>query len=71
MRIPFYNKKDLIAAFEFGVLLTQTMKEMDKEITLEIMERAEKILVGELSKKSHKRFVLDTMPNLLASIEPK
>lgn len=68
MKIPIYGNKKLIAAFEYGLGLRGVAGE---EITKEMVERAEKILVNELSTKSHRRFVLDTMPNILAAIEPK
>lgn len=71
MRIPIYGDKKLIAAFEFGMLLAEVMRQNENLLTPEIIERAEKILVEEFSTKSHKRVVLDTLPNILAAIEPK
>ena len=71
MKIPIYGNKKLIAAFEMGLNLSETMKNMNQDLTKEIVQRAEDILVKEVSTKSHKRVVLDTIPNLLASIEPK
>lgn len=68
MKIPIYGNKKLIAAFEFGLNLSDVAgKDLNKEMVL----RAEDILVKELSTKSHRRFVLDTIPNILAAIEPK
>ncbi len=67
MRIPIYGNKKLIAAFEYGLTLREVVPDLDKEI----VERAEKILVEEFSTKSHKRVVLEIIPNLTACIEPK
>ena len=71
MKIPIYGNKKLIAAFEFGMNMDASCKANKVEVTKEIFLRAEKILVNELSTKSHRRFVLDTIPNIMASVEPK
>lgn len=71
MRIPIYGNRKLIAAFEFGLTISQNLSDNNVVVSREIIERAEKILVNELSTKSYKRFILDTIPNVLASAEPK
>lgn len=71
MKIPIYGNKKLIAGFEFGINISETLKENKVEMTKEMVLRAEDILVKELSTKSHRRFVLDSIPNILAVIEPK
>jgi len=50
--LPFFNKKKLILSFEWGVILADVAKKQNIELTPEIIERAEKIIVNEFQSKS-------------------
>ena len=69
--IPFYSKKKLILAVEYGITLSETMKGMNQELTPEIVKRAEDIILKEFSIKNPERLSIEMIPNLMASIEPK
>lgn len=71
MKIPFYGKKKLRLAFEYGLTLSNTMHEMKQELTFDIVSRAEDIMVKEFSTKTASKVACEMTPNLMASIEPK
>lgn len=69
MKLPFYSKTKLLLAFEYGVILSQVAKENNVEVTKELMERMEKIILNEFSTKSPTKLSTETIPNILACFE--
>lgn len=63
-----YNKKKLLLAFEYGIILKDVAKD---KLNPEMVQRAEDIIVKEFSKKSASKLACEMIPNLLAIIEPK
>jgi len=70
-RLPVYGNKTLKVAFEFGLVLSETAKEMKKELTPEISARAEEILIKELKANGLKKTALNFIPLILAALELK
>lgn len=52
IKLPFFGKKKLLLAFEWGVILADVAREQNTKLTPEIMERAEKIIINEFKSKS-------------------
>jgi len=67
--IPIYFKRDVLLAFEFGVLLSEASKDLKMVLTPEIMERAEKIFMSEIRKNGFEKTARNFQPLLLACFE--
>lgn len=52
LNLPLHSTKKVILSFEFGVVLSNVAKEMNVELTPEIMARAEKIIEAEFKKRT-------------------
>lgn len=70
LKLPFYGNKKLRLAFEYGLVLSESAKGQNKEVTSEMMKRGEEILVKEFSSKSPTRLSTEMIPNILAMMEP-
>lgn len=57
--------------FEYGYMLGEVAKNRNVELTSEILQRCEDIVLKELKIKNWKQVVLETVPNVLASFETK
>ena len=68
-RLPIYGKKTLKLAFEFGLVLSESAKDMNKELTPEIAARAEEIFIAEIKKNGMKKTAINFLPLILASLE--
>jgi len=68
-RPPIYGKRTLKLAFEFGLVLSETAKALNKELTPEISARAEAILIAELATQGLKKTALTFTPLILAALE--
>lgn len=69
LKLPLYNNTKLRLAFEFGAILSDSAKELNVELTPEIMERAEKIVVNELRTRTASQFACDMNVLVLACFE--
>lgn len=67
---PFSKKKTLLA-FEFGIVLSNVAKQLNIEVTPEIVAQAEKILEKELIYRSSQQFACNMNVYILAVLEPK
>jgi hypothetical protein len=68
-RLPIYGDKSLKLAFEFGLVLSEAAKDMKKELTPEISERAEKIFIQELRSTGANKTAINFIPLILSSFE--
>lgn len=68
-RPAIYGDKTLKLAFEFGLVLSETAKEMKKEITPEISARAEYIFINEVRTKGANKTAMNFIPLILAALE--
>jgi len=69
--LPIYGNKTLKIAFEFGLVLSETAKSMEIELTPEISARAEEVLIKELKINGMKKTALNFVPLILAVLELK
>lgn len=69
LNLPLYNNTKLLLAFEYGTILSETAKKMNIELTPEIMERAEKIIVSEFKSNTPTKLSTDMVPIILAIFE--
>jgi len=68
-KIPFFDSKKLRLAFEYGMVLAKTANDMKVEITPELMEKAEVMLIGEFRSQTAERLAIDMAPNILSAFE--
>lgn len=66
MFFPFYSKKKLLLAFEYGLVFAEAARELKHEITPELSKRFEEMLLNEFSKKSATTLAVDMYPNILS-----
>jgi hypothetical protein len=66
-----FGEKKLLLAFEYGLAISETAKEMKIELTPEIVNRAEGILMVNCIMENSEHVALNMLPNILASFEPK
>ena len=69
LNLQFYNKKKLKLAFEYGLVMADVAKQNGIEITPELVQRAEEIIVKEFSNKNASKVACEMVPNILASFE--
>lgn len=69
--VNLYTKHEMLAAFEFGFLLADVAKTQNVELTVEIVERAERIFLAEIRKNGWKKATMDLVPLALACFETK
>lgn len=67
--LPLFGKKKLLLSFEYGVILAQTALENKAELTPELIEKAEEMILGEFSKGDATRIAVDMVPNILSVFE--
>jgi len=70
LNLPIYNNTKLRLAIEFGTVVSETAQKMNVEITPEIMERAEKIIINELRTRSAQQVANDMIGIILSVFEP-
>lgn len=68
-KFKFYGKKKLLLAFEYGLTIAKVAQEQNVELTPELVERAEKIVVAEFTSKNPERLAVEMVPNILATFE--
>jgi len=68
-KIRIYGDKTLKIAFEFGVVLSETSRKMNIEVTEKIVVRAENVLINEIKENGFKKTALNFTPLILAVLE--
>lgn len=71
LNLPIYSNKKLITAFEYGLMMGSVAKDTGIELTKEISQRMENIILKEFPKKKWEQLNTDMMVNLIAAFEPK
>ncbi len=66
-----FGKKKSLLAFEFGVVLSDVAKQLNIEMTQDIVLRAEKLLETELGGNSIEHFACNMNIYTLAILEPR
>ena len=57
-------------AFEYGMILSESAKGKEVELTKEIVARGEEIILNEFSKNNLQQLALDMPANILAMFQP-
>lgn len=65
----WFGEEKLKLAFEYGMILAKSAQEMKHEITPELMEKAEIMLMGEFSTQSPEQLATDMAANILSAFE--
>lgn len=68
-RIPFFGRKKLLLAFEYGVMISQTALAQGVEITPELIEKAEIMIENEARIQTETMFATQMVPNILSVFE--
>ena len=66
-----YNEQKAILAFEFAVILSEAAKQLNIEMTREIVMKGEEVLVNEMRNGSAQSFACKMNSLALAVLEPK
>lgn len=69
--LSIFGKKKLLLAFEFGIVLSDVAKDLNIEMTREIVLRAEKLLENEMRHSTASDFACKMNVYTLAVLEPK
>ncbi len=67
----FFDKKKLLLAFEYGVILSDVAKQRKINLTQDIVLRMEDILLDVCTKKSAEKVAVEMELNILAALEVK
>jgi len=59
-------KKALITGFEYGILLSSVLKENDKDVTVDIVTKAEEMLSSEIEVSNLDDININMTPNILS-----
>ena len=70
-RLPIYGNKTLKLTFEFGMILSDTAKGMGIELTPEIVEKAETIVIRELKENGLEKTAVNFIPLVMTMLEAK
>lgn len=68
-RLPFFGIKKLLLAFEYGLTIARVAHEHNVELTPEIVERAEKMILNEAKIQTPTRMATQMVPNILSVFE--
>lgn len=69
LKLPFYSKQKLVLSFEYGLTIAHVAHEHSIELTPEIVNRAEEMMLNEFSSKSATQLSIDMMANVLSIFE--
>lgn len=63
------NKKKLLLAFEYGLVISHVAKEHGVELTPELVDRAEEMIMNEFANGDPTRISVDMIPNIMSIFE--
>jgi hypothetical protein len=66
-----HSNQKLLLAFEYGVILTQTVQKLGFELTEDQMISAERMILTEFKENDATTIAQQMLPNILAILEPK
>lgn len=67
--LPIFQKRKLLLAFEYGIMISEVATRNKIELTPEMIVRAEEIMLKEFSSKNPQRIAVDMTVNTLAVFE--
>lgn len=68
-KLPFFRKKKLLLAFEYGVIMCETARERGIEVTKEMVARAEEMIENEFVNNDVTHCAMQMLPNVLSVFE--
>lgn len=68
-KFPFFGRKKLRLAFEYGLILANVAKENGVEVTPDLVKKAEIMLVGEAQSQTATHMATNIVPNILSAFE--
>lgn len=69
LKFPFFGRKKLLLAFEYGLTIAQTATAQGIELTPEIVARAESMIENEARTQTETRMATQMVPNILTVFE--
>lgn len=67
--LPIFGKKKFLLAIEYAAVLCEVAREQNVEITPELMEKAEAMMLGEFTTHSATNLAVNMIPNILSVFE--
>lgn len=69
LKLPYFGKEKLRLAFEYGLTISEVAHANKVELTKEIVERAEKVLISEFSSQTPTFLATQMVPIILSIFE--
>lgn len=69
LKLPFFGRKKLLLAFEYGVVISQVAAAQGVELTPELIAKAEIMLENEAKTQSETMMATQMVPNILSVFE--
>jgi NOL1/NOP2/fmu family ribosome biogenesis protein len=69
MRRFLFGREKLRLAFEYGVIISRVAREHGIELTPELIEKAEAMIIGESENQSPTHLSVNMFPNILSVFE--
>lgn len=69
LKFPFFGRKKLRLAFEYGLILANVAKENNVEVTPDLVAKAQAMLVGEAQTQTATHMAINIVPNILSAFE--
>lgn len=69
LKLPFFGRKKLLLAFEYGVVISQVAAAQGVELTPELIAKAEIMLENEAKTQSETMMATQMVPNVLSVFE--
>lgn len=69
LRLPFFGRKKLLLAFEYGLVIAQTAQAQGIELTPEFVKKAEVMLEGEFKSQTPTHLSVNMLPNVMSVFE--
>lgn len=69
LKPSIFGKKKLLMAFEYGLTISEVAHKQKVELTPEIIEKAEKIILDSFSRNTTEKVATEMLPIILAVFE--
>ncbi len=69
VKLGLFGKKKLLMAFEYGLTISEVAHEQKVELTPEMIQKAEKIILDSFSRNTTERVATEMLPTILAVFE--
>lgn len=66
---PIFGRQKLVLAFEYGTVLAHTAYINNVELTPELIEKAEAMILNEFTNGDPTRVAVDMIPNIMSIFE--